>query len=289
MAEPGAQELVDVNGVSICMQAFGNRADPAIVLIHGAGSSMVSWDEAFCRELAAGGRLVVRYDNRDCGRSTSYEVGAPPYAIRDLAADAIGVLDALGLSRAHLLGLSQGGSVALLAALDYPERVASLVLAASSPADGEDDEGLPPPSEELAASFGEQAPEPDWDDRDAVIEYLVEAERPLAGSSPGFDEVAMRQTCALIADHADAIAAQATNPFELETGEGWRRRLGELRAPTLILHGTDDPMFPPGHGQALEAEIPNARLIALAGLGHEYPPRAHWAAVVPEVISHTGG
>jgi len=256
MAEPGAQELVDVNGVSICMQAFGNPADPAIVLIHGAGSSMVSWDEAFCRELAAGGRLVVRYDNRDCGRSTSYEVGAPPYAMRDLAADAIGVLDALGLSRAHLLGLSQGGSVALLAALDYPERVASLVLAASSPADGEDDEGLPPPSEELAASFG---------------------------------EVAMRQTCALIADHADAIAAQATNPFELETAEGWRRRLGELRAPTLILHGTDDPMFPLGHGQALEAEIPNARLVALVGLGHEYPPRAHWAAVVPEVISHTGG
>ena len=147
-----ATSIFEANGVELCAEAFGDPGDPAILLIMGSSASMDWWEDAFCERLAAGPRFVVRYDHRDTGRSVSYEPGSPPYSMSDLVADAVGVLDAFELSRAHLVGMSLGGAIVQLVALGSPDRVASLTLIATSFAD-RDRSGLPSMETEIAAQF----------------------------------------------------------------------------------------------------------------------------------------
>jgi pimeloyl-ACP methyl ester carboxylesterase len=276
------EQIVRANGVDLCVETFGDPSGPAILLIHGAGNSMLSWDEELCERLAAGGRFVIRYDVRDAGRSVAYEPGAPRYALRDQVADAVGLLDALGLPSAHLVGMSMGASIAQLAALDHPDRVASLTLASATPGvPGQEQSDLPGASKEL---FAQEPPQPDWGDRAAVVDYLVEAERPYATH---FDEAAMRELAERVVDRTGNIASNLTNPFIQDAGDPWRDRLGEVTARTLVIHGTEDPMFPFDHAVALANEIPGAGLLALERTGHEYFPRASWDRVIPTVLEHT--
>ena len=128
----GNEKIVQANGVDVCVQTFGDRADSPILLIHGATTSMLGWEDEFCERLTAGSRFIIRYDQRDTGRSVSYEPGAPQYTLRDLVADAVGLLDAFDLESAHLVARSMGGQLAMLAALDYPDRIASLTLIGTS-------------------------------------------------------------------------------------------------------------------------------------------------------------
>jgi pimeloyl-ACP methyl ester carboxylesterase len=246
------------------MQTFGNPADPAIVLLHGAGNTMLSWQDELCERLAAGGRFVVRYDMRGNG-------------FPELVAECAGVLDALGLARAHLVGISLGAGVAQLMAIDHPGRVATLTLASATPGGpAHPTPDLPGPTRELP-----WPPEPDWADRAAVIEYLVEAERPYAAR---FDERAAREIAARVVNHRPDLQAYLTDEAEFETGAPWRQRLAEISAPTLVVHGTEDPLFPLPHGEALANEIPGAELLALEHTGHEYFPRATWDRVVPAIL-----
>ena len=127
------ERIVQANGVGLCIEAFGDPADPAILLISGATASMDWWEDEFCERLAAGPRFVVRYDNRDSGRSVAYEPGEPLYTGSDLVADAVGLLDTLGLARVHLVGISMGGGIAQHVALDHADRVASLTLISTTP------------------------------------------------------------------------------------------------------------------------------------------------------------
>jgi pimeloyl-ACP methyl ester carboxylesterase len=277
--------IVRANGVHLCVETFGDPADPAILLIHGAGSSMLSWDEELCARLAAGRRFVIRYDGRDAGRSVTYEPGAPRYALRDLVADAVGLLDGFGVARAHLVGMSTGAAIAQLVALDHPDRVAALTLASSTAGiPGQETRDLPAISEELKAFLAHEPPKPDWGDRAAVIDYLVEIERPYAARSRPFDEAAMRDLAGRVFDHSADIEANLTNPFIVDAGDPWRERLGRIAAPTLVVHGTEDPLFPYGHALALAEEIPGAELLALEQTGHEYFPRATWDLVVPAIL-----
>ena len=126
--------MIEANGVELCTEAFGDPADPPVLLVMGIGASMLWWEEGFCRMLAEGGRFVIRYDHRDTGRSVTYEPGRPEYTGADLVADAVGVLDAYGIPAAHVVGVSAGGAFAQLLALDFPDRVLSLVLISTSPA-----------------------------------------------------------------------------------------------------------------------------------------------------------
>ena len=151
---------------------------------------------------------------------------------------------------------------------------------------GPDNPDLPPMSPELASAFDEPDPPPDWSDRDAVIDYLVEGQRPFAGSLQ-FDEEGLRTLLGRIVDRTVDIEASMTNHWILESGEPMRPRLGEITAPTLVFHGTDDPLFPYGHAEALTAAIPGARLVPLEGVGHEMPPRAVWDQVIAAVLNHT--
>jgi pimeloyl-ACP methyl ester carboxylesterase len=276
------ERMVGVNGVDLCVETFGDAGDAALLLVMGAAASMLHWEDELCERLAAGGRFVIRYDHRDTGRSVTYAPGAPGYTGDDLLADVPGVLDALEVERAHLVGMSMGGAMAQVVALDHPDRVLSLTLISSSPGFGPD---LPGMSDELRAHF-DTPPPSDWSDRDAVIAYLVEDERAYAARSQPFDEAERRALAERVFDRTIDLAASMTNHFVVEGGGSWRERLGELRVPTLVVHGTEDPLFALGHAEALVHEIPVARLITLEQTGHELPRRT-WDVVVPAILEHT--
>jgi pimeloyl-ACP methyl ester carboxylesterase len=280
------ERIIRANEVDLCVQTFGDWADPPILLIMGGASSMDWWEDGFCERLMAGSRFVVRYDHRDTGRSVGYEPGAAPYSLRDLAQDALGLLDALGLEDAHLVGMSMGGWIGQLVALDHPDRVGSLTLISTSPTAGTSDPDLPEMSQELRAFFAEETSEPDWSDRAAVIDSIVEGERRFAGSPP-FDEATIREIAARAFDRTTNLASSIANHAGIDSGDRWRERLGEVSAPTLVIHGTEDPMYPYGNAVALAKEIPGARLLALERVGHEVPPRDLWDVVVPAILRHT--
>jgi pimeloyl-ACP methyl ester carboxylesterase len=267
------------------VQGFGARGDPAILLIAGGASSMLHWAEELCERLAAGSRFVIRYDHRDTGRSITYPPGAPEYTGRDLVEDAIGVLDAFGVAAAHVVGISMGGGIGQALAIHHPDRVASLTLVSTSPVGaGADDADLPPMSEEDAARFAAVS-DPDWSDRAAVIDYLVAQERLCTSKSRPVPEALIRDLAARTFDRAASIAS-INNHFVADSGDNTsREQLAEIVAPTLIVHGTEDPLFP-GHGAALADDIPGARLLTLEQTGHELPP-AVWDTVVPAILKHT--
>lgn len=257
--------------VGLCVEMIGDRADPVLLLIGGATWSMDWWDDELCHQLADQGRLVVRYDQRDTGGSTSDPAGSPGYTSDDLVRDVVGVLDGIGVDQAHVVGLSMGGGVAQRVGIDHRDRVATLTLMSTSPIDPEI-EGLPGPTPEIQATFSGDDPGPAWDDREAVIDHIVESERPYAG--PGaFDEPRLRALAGWVFDRTEDMAASMTNHFLLDAGDVGDHRLSQLAGiSTLVLHGTADPMFPLLHGKALARSIPGAHLIELQGVGHQLPP-----------------
>ena len=275
---------IEIDDAELAYETFGDAADPAILLIAGGASSMDRWEPPFCERLAAAGRHVIRYDHRDTGASTTYPPGKPGYSGDDLLADALALLDHLGVERAHFAGISMGAAIIQRIAVDHPERVRSITLLSTSPADSVERD-LPPMSDALRALFTEEQTEPDWTDREAAIAYLLEGERPYLGSR-GLDEVALRAVIARAYDRSSSPAS-ANNHFMVD-GTEMEGALSEISAPALVVHGTDDPLFPLPHGEALAREIPGAKLLVLPGLGHEFPPSA-WDEVLPSLIAITAG
>ncbi len=281
MSPRGVESLrgMRVNGVDLCVETLGADSDPPILLIMGSGASLDFWEDDFCARLVAGGRFVVRYDHRDTGQSIAYAPGHPGYTSRDLVEDAIGVIAALGLPSAHLVGMSAGGGIAQVAALDHPDRVASLTLISTS-AMGP---GLPGMTDRATAFFARQRPP--IDDRPALVDYLVDFNHAIA--SEPFDAAG---ACALwerALARANNVESMLGNHDLVEGGVGWHERLGEIAAPTLVIHGDDDAFMPLAHGEALAHAIPGARLVVLEGSGHELPPRT-WDVVVPAILALTG-
>jgi pimeloyl-ACP methyl ester carboxylesterase len=276
--------VLRVNDVELCVDTVGHAADAAILLIMGSGASMDWWEDEFCARLADGGRFVIRYDHRDTGESVSYPPGAPGYTGPDLAADAVGVLDALGVRSAHLAGISMGGGIAQVVALDRPERVTALTLIATTAATGGGPE-LPGMTPEAPAAFAVGTP--DWSDRQAVIDYMTQLARASASPEREFDEAGFREVAGRVFDRTANIESSLTNHDALDHGEPPRGRLEELALPTLVVHGRHDPLFPPAHGEALAARIPGARLLTFEAMGHDLP-RETWDAVVPAILELSG-
>lgn len=274
-------EILAVNGVELCVETIGSPDDPAILLIHGAATPMHGWEDDFCRRLVDGGRYVIRYDQRDTGRSVSYPPGEPGYGFPDLIADVAGILDALGIDQAHLAGISMGGGIALGAALENPARVASLTLIGTSPGGAD----LPPMSEDFL-TFSDRYAQPDWSDREAVVDYVIALMHVCASSSDVLDDDALRVNLRRDVDRTTNIESSLTNHFLMKTGTPIRDRLGEIAVPTLVIHGTEDPVFPPGHAEALVREIPGAELLLMERAGHLLL-RPAWDTVVPALLAHT--
>lgn len=277
---------VAVNGIELAVETFGDPTEVPVLLI---GVTMLSWPAELCRAMT--GRYVLRYDLRDTGGSTFVDPQAPGYDLRDLVSDASELLRTLDLGAAHVAGVGVGGMIAQLLALDHPDQVASLTLVGTRPvAPGPVDPDLPDHEPELMAQLFSR-PEPDWTDRDSVLEHLTGSARLMSGSR-GFDEQEVRARSGAEFDRTrpTAAAQQASHLgtvfAAIDCGPRWRDRLGEIAAPTLVLHGEEDPFFPHGNAVALATEIPGAALVTLPGVGQGLP-RVSWPAVTEALLRHT--
>ncbi|MBP0459977.1 alpha/beta fold hydrolase [Streptomyces montanisoli] len=263
---------VHVNGTDLGVESFGDGdgdgdgdARAPLVLLAG-GTTMLSWPDALCEHLAAGGRRVVRYDLRDSGESTTNDPEAPAYTLRDLASDAAALADALGGGRpVHLAGIGVGGMVAQVAVLDHPGAFSALTLVGTRPvAPGPPDDDLPDHDRATMSRLFAR-PMPDWADREAVAEFAA------AGAEiRGDDREAARATAARIWDRTPgtAPAVQMANQLgmvfsRLDCAPRWRERLPEIEVPALVVHGRRDPFFPVGNGEAIAREIPGAWLLVI--------------------------
>lgn len=263
---------VEVNGVVFGINSFGNEEDPLVLLI--GGTTMLSWPDAFCEALAAGGRHAVRYDLRDSGDSTAGNPMKPAYDLRDLAADAAALAAHLDDRPAHLAGIGVSGMVAQVAALDHPGSFDALTLVGTRPvAPGPVDDDLPDHDQ---ATMGKlfSRPMPDWMDREAVARHSAEGSQILGND---------HQTAKVLAGRIWDRTAGSTPEVHMANQIGivfskldctprWRERLPELEMPTLVIHGAKDPFFPVGNGEALVREIPNASLLVLENASTVIPP-----------------
>ncbi|GAB7188547.1 2-succinyl-6-hydroxy-2,4-cyclohexadiene-1-carboxylate synthase MenH [Kitasatospora sp. Ki12] len=254
---------VDVDGTALGIESFGDDDAPLVLLA--GGTTMLSWPDALCERLAAGGRRVVRYDLRDSGESTTADPQAPAYTLRGLAADAAALAGALGRGPAHLAGIGVGGMVAQVAALDHPGAFSALTLVGTrAVAPGPPDDDLP---DHDPATMGRlfARPLPDWADRAAVAEFAAAGAEIL-----GDDPAAARAVAGRVWDRTPGTAppVQLANQLglvfsRLDCAPRWRERLPGIGVPTLVVHGRRDRFFPVGNGEAIAREIPGARLLVL--------------------------
>ncbi|MFF7640748.1 alpha/beta fold hydrolase [Streptomyces canus] len=265
---------VHANGIDLGIESFGDLDAPLVLLA--GGTTMLSWPDALCERLAAGGRRVVRYDLRDSGESTTTDPTAPAYTLRDLATDAAALAEALGGGSAHLAGFGVGGMVAQVAVLDHPDAFSALTLVGTrAVAPGPVDEDLPDHDQATMGRLFARAM-PDWTDREAVAAFVADGAQVL-----GDDPVAAHATAARIWDRTPGTAppVQMANQLgvvfaALDCTPRWRERLPEIEVPTLVVHGRRNRFFPVGNGEAIARDIPGARLLVLEEAATAIPDTA---------------
>ncbi|MDG2028509.1 MAG: alpha/beta hydrolase [Acidimicrobiales bacterium] len=259
-------EAVRVGDLNLWADQKGDPGEAAVLLIAGADSPGFRWTPAIVDRLIEDGFQVIRFDHRDCGRSTRFGADSA-YLLDDLVADAVGLLDHYAIDAAHVVGRSMGGMIGQLLALDHADRVLSLTMFGSSPAPGDD--RLPGPMDEFVEKMTERLFAGPPRDDDGRVQWLIELDDFMAGSAYPID-----------ADHQAALAAaEIATGWAAETGHGIAvhaspdrlDRLSGISAPTMVIHGTADPVFPPAHGRALATGIDGAILVEVEGLGHEVP------------------
>lgn len=272
--------VIDANGVKLCTESFGAAGDPPILLIAGAGDSMLWWDATFCFRLADAGRFVIRYDQRDTGRSSTLP---PGYTRAELVADAVGVLDAYQLTAANIVGVAAGGVIAQLVALGHADRVSSLTLISTTAA-VPGGRPLPPPAPAFERFVAASKGIVDWTDRESVIRHRVARCRALAGHHP-FHEFAIEDLVRLDVERSHDFMAARHHDL-IATDDRVYPPLSSITVPTLIVHGLQDPMFPPDHGVALAEEIPEGGLLPLADAGSGLD-QADWDQVLTAIQTYT--
>jgi pimeloyl-ACP methyl ester carboxylesterase len=270
---------------------FGRSGDAPLLLIMGLGTQMIAWPPAFCELLVERGFYVIRFDNRDIGLSTYFDQVPPPstldivlrrlhpaYTLDDMAADAAGLLDHLGIARAHVAGASMGGMIAQLMALNFPGRVLSLTSIMSNV--GGRDSTWP----RLRAVW--RLLLPPARDRDSRIRRQVETARVLAGGNP-IDEQAALVAAAAAVSRSYHPAGRSRQLAAASAAPSRRRRLAELRVPSLVVHGADDPLVPLENGRRTAAAIPGARLLVIERMGHNLPAHA-WEPIADAIAAVAG-
>jgi len=258
--------LVDLGHVSIWADMEGPADGEAVILLAGADSPGFRWSRSVVDPLLEAGYRVLRFDHRDCGRSTAFTTD-DAYDLDDLAADTLGLLDHFGVRKAHLIGRSMGAMVAQVIGLQAPHRVLTLTLISTTPAAG--DARLPEPSEEFVEKMIGRIFEGAPADRDGRERWIVDLHRLLAGTSHEFEEAAQRALA--IAELDTGWVAETGHGVAVHSSAGRLDRLREISAPTLVVHGTADPVYPPAHARALAEGIQGSILVEVEGLGHEFP------------------
>jgi pimeloyl-ACP methyl ester carboxylesterase len=274
------------NGLEFEYDTFGDPGGVPLLLVMGLGAQMISWDESLCELLAGRGFRVIRFDNRDVGLSTRFDhLGTPdifavlegreraPYTLQDMTADAGGVLDALGVPAAHVVGASMGGFIVQQLAIDQPERVLSLTSIMSAPGGMAQNT---PASPEASEALMRPPPE----DREGMIEHGVWVARITNG--PLFDEAYARHRRTLAVDRAVSVAGTRRQLAAVAASGSREAALGRLSVPALVIHGEADPLLPVENGRRTAEAIPGARLLVLAQMGHDLP-RQLWPEIVDAI------
>ena len=279
------------NGVEIEYDTFGDPAAPALLLVMGLGAQMIAWDEELCERLVERGFFVIRYDNRDIGLSTKFDDGpqpdlsallsgdgsSAPYLLADMADDAVGLLDALGIARAHIVGASMGGMIVQSIAIAHPERVLSVCSVMSTT--GARDVGQPTP-EAMGALLV-----PPADSREQAIEQSVAGSRVISSTGYPFDEERVRERAGAAYDRSYNPAGMGRQLAAILASPDRTEALGHVELPTVVIHGDIDPLVTLSGGQATAAAIPGAELLVMPGMGHDLP-LGLWGSVVDAIAKN---
>jgi pimeloyl-ACP methyl ester carboxylesterase len=288
---------VNANGIQIEYETFGNPSGRPLLLIIGLGGQMIHWDDDLCKDLAERGHYVIRFDNRDVGLSTKFEKAGvpdlietfrkiiqgekirPPYTLEDMADDAVSLLDALGIRKAHICGMSMGGMIAQTIAIRHSSRVLSLISIYSSTGNPE----VPQPKPEVMALL--IAPPPN--EREANIEHMLGLFKTIAG--PGFpvDEKWTRKIMAESYDRCFYPQGIARQLVAILTQVNRGPALASVKAPTLVVHGTSDPLVSVEGGKDTAKAIPGAQLMLIEGMGHDLPHGGAWPRIVEAIAART--
>jgi pimeloyl-ACP methyl ester carboxylesterase len=276
-------------GVTLCYETFGDPSDPPLLLVMGLGMQMVGWHHEFCGELAGRGFHVVRFDNRDAGRSTHFPGRAPTlrqllsrrfaagqYRLTDMADDAAGLLRELDLAPAHVVGASMGGMIAQTLAANHPDSVRTLTSIMSNT--GSRFSGQP------ALSLYRPLLSPAPSEREAFLDH-VERLFTLIGSPGRADVEDLREVAALSFDRARDPASTVRQLAAILASGNRSRDLRRIKAPTLVVHGSADKLVRPSGGRATAKAIPGARLLTVEGMGHDLP-RAFWPRIIDAIAEH---
>jgi pimeloyl-ACP methyl ester carboxylesterase len=284
------EQFADVGSVTLCYETFGEPTDPAILLIMGLGTQMIAWREDFCRMLVDRGFFVIRYDNRDCGKSTSMKgrpittrelmtkrVKRPPYTLAEMADDAIGLLDHLGIQKAHIVGASMGGMIAQHVAMRYPGRVLSMTSIMSTTGG----RLVGQPKMAVIPLFLKRPS----GGREEYIERAVTLFRAI-GSKKGFDEEYVREGAGMSWDRGINFAGYGRQLAAITADGNRAKRLARVTAPTLVIHGKDDRLVSPSGGRATAKAIPGAKFLMVDDMGHDLP-RPVWPKIIDAIVENT--
>jgi pimeloyl-ACP methyl ester carboxylesterase len=282
-----SEQFADLGDISLCYETFGDPSDPTILLIMGLATQMIAWRDDFCRELADNGFHVVRFDNRDCGRSTHMKAKPPSigqllrrdkravsYTLADMAADATGLLDHLGVERAHIVGASMGGMIAQTLAIKHPERVISLTSIMSNT-------GARLTGQPALVAYPvllKTAP----NDRERFTDHIAKLYATIG--SPGFerDDEDIRDLARRSYDRSYSPASSGRQLAAIVSSPPRADDLKRLSVPTLVIHGTKDKLIRPSGGRATARAIPGAKLLKIEGMGHDLP-RGAWPQIIAAI------
>jgi pimeloyl-ACP methyl ester carboxylesterase len=285
------ERFAQVGELEICWQQFGRDEDPPVLMIMGLGAQMILWPDEVCELIAVEGFRVIRFDNRDAGRSTVLadaptgtvpralegEVPAGAYSLSDMAGDAAGLLDALGIDAAHIVGTSLGGMVAQTLAIEHPERVLSLASIMSTTGDRSVGEASQAGIEALTSV----APP----ERDGYVTTLLESRRKIGSPGFPFDEERSRRIAERSFDRGFHPKGTVRQTIAIILSGDRTERLAEIKVPTVVIHGEDDPLIGVSGGRATAAAIPGSRLVVIPGMGHDWPAGV-WEPIVAEIVAN---